>query len=304
MATLAIWCDGPADGATNMAADELLATEARLRGEPLVRIYRWESPTVSLGAFQPLAGLPACSPAPGGGAAREPGAADARAPLAGGPGELRPATGGPAVRLVRRPSGGAAIVHGTDISYAVALPAGHAWARSAAILYRAVHEPLVAELEGRGVRAWIHGAAGAGDTGRDAAGASPEFFCFARRAAGDVVVSPTGRRQRGRSDPPDLKVLGAAQRRLAGVVLQHGSLLIHTNTEVPPSWRHGSLEDLGVGVDDAGVELVRSWMDRLATALGRGVSRQDGQFGSDPDLAREIVARAIRFREPRWLGRR
>ena len=83
MDTLTVWWDDAADGATNMAADESLAAEAERSGGLLVRVYGWSRTTVSLGAFQRLE--------------------DARRipELAGIP-------------LVRRPSGGGAIVSGCN----------------------------------------------------------------------------------------------------------------------------------------------------------------------------------------------
>ena len=80
--------DGDADGLTNMAADEALAAEAVRRGGPVARFYGWREPTLSLGAFQPVAGARAIT-------------VDA---------------------VVRRPSGGGAILHGTDLTYAAAIP--------------------------------------------------------------------------------------------------------------------------------------------------------------------------------------
>ncbi|WP_018969299.1 lipoate--protein ligase family protein [Rubritalea marina] len=51
---LDVWVDlDPRSGAENMAVDELLYTQQRER--PLLRFYRWNSPTVSLGYFDRLA---------------------------------------------------------------------------------------------------------------------------------------------------------------------------------------------------------------------------------------------------------
>ena len=82
--TIDVWWDGDADGVVNMGADECLAAEAQRRGGMLVRLYGWSKSTVSLGAFQKLS--------------------DALA--------IRAIRGMP---IVRRPSGGGAIVHGSDL---------------------------------------------------------------------------------------------------------------------------------------------------------------------------------------------
>lgn len=267
MATLAIWRDGAADGPTNMAADEVLADEARRLGAPLLRLYRWESPTVSLGAFQAIA--------------------DARALGAH-----------VAARLVRRPSGGGAIVHGTDLTYALAIPAGHPWARSAEPLYRAVHEPLVAELVSLGVAARLHERGTAGVTGSET-----PFFCFSRRSPGDLVVaSPVAA-----GDSPggvDAKVLGGAQRRLAGAVVQHGSLLVRANEGVPAAWRHAGLWDLGMETADDGLDVAAAWMTRVAASLGCEPAWQDGPFVADERRRAAIDEQSRRYRETRWLERR
>ena len=83
-----------ADGATNMSADEALL-ESAVRGVASLRFYTWAAPTLSLGYFQH---------------------ADVRdANLARLP-------------WVRRSTGGGAIVHHHELTYALALPAGDAWA--------------------------------------------------------------------------------------------------------------------------------------------------------------------------------
>lgn len=261
---LSIWRDGAADGATNMAADEVLAAESRRRLEPLIRLYRWRSPTVSLGAFQPIA-------------------------------EARSLGTVPGLGLVRRPSGGGAIVHGTDLTYAVAIPEGHRWSRSPEALYRAVHAPLVAELVARGVTARLHEAGGAAGSG-----AADAFFCFSRRSPGDVVVA------RPAPDPAgaDAKIVGGAQRRLIGVVIQHGSLLLRSNDATPLAWRHPGAGNLGLDVPDDGAELAEAWMARFAADLGRDVVWESGPFLADVGRCAEAEVAVLRYRESRWLERR
>lgn len=279
MARLSIWWDGAADGATNMAADEVLAAEAIERGMPLVRLSGWLSPTVSLGAFQ--------------------GVAEARALSAAA--AARPA-------LVRRPSGGGAIVHGTDITYAIAIPGGHPWSREAAPLYRAVHGPLVTVLESFGLHARVHDKAG-----DDGSADSAAFFCFSRRSPGDVVVDRSATVHGGPQGPAsdahpnarvNAKVLGGAQRRLAGAVLQHGSLLLRANRDVPEAWRHDGLEELGLPVADMAQGLVEAWMNRLATTLGLETTWERGSFAAAP-LRRSAIDDAVaRYSASRWLERR
>ena len=167
--------DAAASGAVNMARDlELAGDVAAGRRPPVLRLYAWEPPAVSLGRNQDPA--EACDPA---------------ACTAAG------------WDVVRRPTGGRAVLHARDeVTYMVALPleaappgvlAAYAWlARALVAAYRALGVPADLEAEG----------AGAG--GRSGA-------CFAAPARHEIVCG-------GR------KLAGSAQVRRAGYLLQHGSL--------------------------------------------------------------------------------
>ncbi|MFM8413266.1 MAG: lipoyl protein ligase domain-containing protein [Planctomycetota bacterium] len=257
---LVAWWDEPAPGPENMAADEVLADEAVATGGLLVRLYGWSEPAVSLGGFQRLAEATSC-----------------------------PAIAG--LPIVRRPSGGGAILHGSDLTYAVAVPRDHAWGGDPQVLYDAFHESLAAELRHRGVAAALHAGSdrAAGDEGR--------LFCFDRRARGDLVVRDAGH------DPDGHKILGSAQRRLRGAVLQHGSLLTRSLASVAAPARHPGLVELhpaAAGWDLR--ELVGAWLERVAAAAASPLEIRPESFGADRSEA--IVARAPRFREAAWLARR
>ncbi len=255
---LVVWWDEPAPGADNMAADELLAAAAVAGDRPLVRVYGWSEPTVSLGGFQRFA--------------------DARAAsvIAGLP-------------LVRRPSGGGAIVHGTDLTYAVAVPRSHAWGSDPQVLYDAFHEALAAELRQRGVAAERH-------PGRDrTAGDEDRLLCFDRRARGDLVAAA--------ASADGHKILGSAQRRLRGAVLQHGSLLLREPPLAAAERRHPGLLDLHAQAAAWDVrELVTAWLERVAAAEGRPLEGRPEAFATA--RAEAIAAAAVRFHDPAWLARR
>jgi lipoate-protein ligase A len=284
------WWDPPADGATNMALDEALAAEAARLDRVLVRISTWSEPTLSLGAFQAIA------------------EARAHRALAG-------------LRIVRRPSGGGAILHGSDVTLSVAVPRLHPCGGTPQRLYDAVHEALVAELSAGGVKAGLSaGGARAGRSGSDrvdpdsgpeappAAGPPAEgpLLCFDRRAVGDVVMPvPDGR------FGSDAKILGSAQRRLRGAVLQHGSLLLAANRLVPEESRHPGLEELqrrsGSGGgwawgSPASTGLLRGWLARLAATLGEGLETPAGRFVPSPEAGYEEGLK--RFQQDSWNGRR
>ncbi len=258
---LAVWRDPPAAGPWNMAADEALAHAAEQSGRVLMRLYGWRPDTVSLGGFQAFAET------------------EQQPELAGWP-------------IVRRPSGGGAIVHGSDLTYCLALPATHPWGRRPEDLYAAVHGALVEELCHRGVAASMVDAEVAATVADDS------FFCFDRRAFGDVVITAA----MAGAVAGGCKVLGSAQRRLAGVVLQHGSLLLRRHPSMTGAGSHAGLAEIigGTGGDSAAV--VVHWLERLAARLGGPLAEMAGVSwtADDPDLPRRVN----RYAGAAWLRRR
>jgi lipoyl(octanoyl) transferase len=257
--TLTIWWDAAADGPTNMAADEWLAAEAERRGSLLLRFYGWTETTISLGGFQKID-------------------------------EARQMDAIRGLPLVRRPSGGGAIVHGSDLTYAAAVPKSHPWGASPQVFYDALHGAMVETLAEHGIRAWPHPA--------DARSRHDEslFFCFDRRATGDLVMA-------GPASDTVSKIMGSAQRRLAGVVLQHGSLLLRGNTAVAGSARHPAVADIVVGQSvPEETALSRAWGARIANGLGVAVREEETPFVRGRD--QEIEASSTRFRDDRWTARR
>jgi lipoate-protein ligase A len=197
------------------------------------------------------------------------------------------------VPVVRRPSGGGAIVHGTDLTYAAAVPKTHPWGGRPQLFYDALHEAMREALLGCGVdlALWPPAALPTAPA-NDAA-----FFCFDRRAAGDLVWrgAEVGV-ERG------CKVMGSAQRRLASTVLQHGSLLLQRNRDVGPCAAHPGLADLVPGFQPATAvrPLAERWLAGIAAALGAAVVAEPGAFGR----AEILGERARQFASPRWIDRR
>lgn len=201
--------DPPADGAWNMAVDETLLAAAAAGGPPTLRFYQWREPTLSLGYFQA--------------------AVDRTKHLAS-----------LAAPLVRRSSGGGAIIHDRELTYSLALPPGHALARNPRELYRRAHATLIAALARFGAAASL------------VAAARPErrdepFLCFARRAEGDVLLAGA-------------KIAGSAQRRRAGAVLLHGSVLLARSDAAPELPGVSELTRAQIAPE----ELTAHWRERLA----------------------------------------
>ncbi len=121
-----------------------------------------------------------------------------------------------ALPRVRRLSGGGAILHHHEITYSLAFPATHPLLSNPSDLYTAAHEQIIAVLAKAGIEVDFRGEAGAVKLPRD----QEPLLCFERGDPRDLVL--------GR-----FKVLGSAQRRRRGAVLQHGSLLLEASPHAP-----------------------------------------------------------------------
>jgi lipoate-protein ligase A len=116
------------------------------------------------------------------------------------------------VAAVRRPTGGRAVLHAREVTYSVAAPDGVLAPAGAPVAagYARINRMLVAALATMGVDARV--AAPAGRAPRP--DAAP---CFEVPTGGELVVdSPGGAR----------KLVGSAQWREDGAILQHGSILV------------------------------------------------------------------------------
>jgi lipoate-protein ligase A len=146
--------------------------------------------------------------------------------------------------IVRRLSGGGTILHHHELTYACAVPAVHKVARNPQTLYDLAHDVIIQELAARGVQVQRRGTA---DHARAA-----EFLCFARSDAFDLVLAGSH------------KVVGSAQRRRKGAVLQHGSVVLRRSDLAP---QFPGIEDLAgrlVSADDLGLALSIGLSARLA----------------------------------------
>lgn len=248
-----------ADGPTQMAFDLALLDHAH--ETPLtiwLRTYTWSAPTLSLGYFQAWKGLP------------EP---------------LKTAWSD--VAVVRRPTGGGAIWHDNDLTYAVVVPAGHPWAGQARALYQGIHDALAAILAEDGAR--LHRrqqVAGAAPLVGSVAPSSP-FLCFEDGDADDLILNAT-------------KLVGGAQRRRGWGTLQHGS--IHWQRSGHPQAAHlPGLLDLCPGFAEPSP--VR-WAERLGKRLAKCWNLPCKQVQPPAEVVMAAHAWSNRLQETEWLEKR
>lgn len=142
--------DGPAGGAWNMAVDRALqVTRERGTSPPTLRIYRWERPTVTLGAFQPATAVDPC------------------ACLTYG------------VDVVRRATGGRGVLHDDEITYSVVAATADGMPRGVVASYRHLCAGLIAAFQALDVPAEL--------TSRDR-GPSASPACYLHATSADVSV--------------------------------------------------------------------------------------------------------------------
>ena len=252
------------DGATNMALDHALA---RLAGQgaapPTLRFYRWQPACVSLGYFQSWHDVQ----------------------------HTRCAEHG--FDVVRRPTGGKAIVHATELTYAITAPlATPGFSRSILETYAFISKALLQGLYTLNVPAqWSPPAT-------TPAGSAA---CFDTPAAYEITVH-------GR------KLVGSAQTRTSGAVLQHGTLLLAVQPalleqvlRLPATHTSVTLAEKMIALDEVLGRPVN--FAEVATALVKGISTTwqiDFKHGNlttaEWQLAEQL--KHERYANPHWVQRR
>lgn len=161
----------------NMALDEFMLQYAAKKHRPILRFYRWQPAALSIGYFQKFGqevNEDACQTA--------------------------------GIHWVRRPTGGRAVLHQHELTYAVAIPLGYpGLPQGITETYRWLSEALVHGLKAIGVPAEMAVPQTKEGRGQTAA-------CFDSPSRYEITAN-------GR------KIVGSAQVRRDGVLLQHGSIL-------------------------------------------------------------------------------
>jgi lipoate-protein ligase A len=232
------------DGAYNMAVDEMLLRTASEEGCSTLRFYGWRPATLSLGYFQKIADR-----------------------------KLHDTSLN--CDVVRRASGGGAILHDRELTYCFAMPAKSRFG-GAEELYLAFHETLVAVLAEHHVEAHLQ-TANEGLTDQ-------AFLCFQRRASGDVTCARH-------------KIAGSAQRRWKNAVVQHGSVLLAQSAYAPEL---PGLKELG-GFETEIQLFIQEWIRKLGSRLKTAFNPGDL---ADREVDGAIAVRRDKFAHPSWIGRR
>jgi lipoate-protein ligase A len=163
---------------------------------------------------------------------------------------------------VRRLSGGGTLVHDHELTYSLALPLTQRLIERPPDLYRLVHQVFINEFQRRGVNLQMRG--------QTVKLAEEPVLCFDRHDENDLVL-------RGH------KVLGSAQRRRRGAILQHGGLLLKASAATP---QLPGVTDLYPDAD----------LNDLAQCLGAAILQEIAISGADETLTpseSQIVATAV-----------
>jgi lipoate-protein ligase A len=264
-----------------MARDETLARGLGERGaregggeaeRAVLRLYGWSGPTISLGRNEPTSPLAA--------RALRSASTESELPL----------------DVVRRPTGGRAVLHDAEVTYAVAAP--YRAFGGPRDTYRRVNEALAAALASLGANVSVADppdvrAAGARALPLDA---GP---CFQSPAPGEVVAA-------GRT------LVGSAQARIGGALLQHGSIIIRGDqsrlaeldpaaaTATPPA----TLEELigPVTFDEVADALEEAVLEALGGDAGGAPVRASSW--SEEERARAAALVEEKYGRPEWTWRR
>ncbi len=240
-----------------MARDTALLARAARTGETVFSVYSWAKPTLSFGRHQPAAGHY-------------------------DPQRIQAA----AVDVVRRPTGGRAILHNREVTYSVTAPLDDEPLRAA---YKRINDILVDGLARLGVPATIAAPAGR-------APVPSRRPCFELPSEGEVIAG-------GR------KLVGSSQWRDESALLQHGSILVEDDQSLLPSLSMDGRGDSDEMIAPATLSEILGRCpdaDEVASAMFEAVSSEDSDaMRIDEEEIREDTLRNVpQFASESWTWRR
>ncbi len=246
----------PAPGSWNMALDAALLHAASSPGfPPTLRFMQWEPPALSLGRFQPveLVDFATC---------RQSG-----------------------IDVVRRPTGGEAVLHKDEFTYTVVLPVDMEVPDSVLDAYEMICRAVIEAFGRLGLEVRL--------LRRGIPGEETDGSCFARPGVSDLVHGKA-------------KVCGSAQARRRGGLLQHGSILLRDNADLlyrllrlPEEQRALSKARFRAGclsLEDTGLHPSRAQMEeafRAGFSKAFGISLQEALLTRRE--AQEVESRRAEF---------
>jgi lipoate-protein ligase A len=242
-----------------MARDTALQARAARTTETVFSIYSWARPTLSFGRNQPATGHYDRN-------------------------KIRDAD----VDVVRRPTGGRAILHHREVTYSVTAPI--AGAGSLRETYAGINRILVDGLSRLGVvaRAASRGAHATAPSVRP---------CFEEPAEGELIAGAS-------------KLVGSAQWRDGGALLQHGSILVDDDQSSLPFFSVGTEPQVGGSVAPATLTALLGRapaVSEVASAMFDAVrllEDQDASELSEDEVRGEALERMPRFLDEGWTWRR
>jgi lipoate-protein ligase A len=240
-----------------MALDDALMNRARTSGEWVARLYSWSRPTISLGRNQTARGRYDLE------RIRELG-----------------------LDMVRRPTGGRAILHDREITYSVTAPMAETGDLRQA--YDRINRLVLETLHRLGVYASI----AAPRKRASFPGMAP---CFDEPSAGELVLD-------GR------KIAGSAQWRADGGILQHGSILLEDDQSLLASLaleRSSPIVAPATLVEALGhAPSIDQVADALADAIEAIESTRPVELEVDAELRARVSDFVVRYVDESWTWRR
>lgn len=231
---------GQCDASTNMAIDVYLAQNID-DDKPVLRFYQWRPYTISLGYGQKVDQIETekCKQ--------------------------------DNIQIVRRPTGGRAVLHAEEITYAVVIPKASQWYHDSILMtYNFISRGLVAGLKSLNINASLEKRTL--KSAQYAENALRAIPCFSAAAQYEILYQGK-------------KLVGSAQRRFDKAILQHGSILVGSF--------HLKLVDYLTSGNPVIRERLRKYLDQKTIAisqiLGRPISYEQGVDALKKGFIREYA---------------
>lgn len=240
----------PDSGEMNMAIDQAILESTAASGKTTLRFYRWTPATLSLGYFQKL-------------------------------GDRANHAASENCSVIRRASGGGAIVHDDELTYSICIASKGSIAKANSNLYDTVHHAIRIALAEQGIEVELYETE---EGSQIKASKSDPFLCFERRAIGDIICDGA-------------KVGGSAQRRLKNALIQHGSVLLSQSSFAPEL--PGLKEQSGIEVN------CEALLERVTELLQSklGYEFESGELTSE-EISRARTIADEKFGSTEWIEKR